>query len=148
MIVDYIQYYMKYADIVPGFIEGFQFALSLKDKSAGRYELNEDIYAMVQEGVTEELNEGAYESHKKYIDVQIMVEGEEVMKWQEVNHLKESIPYNEEKDAEFRIGDGDSIHVKKDMFYLVFPQDAHKPCRHEEIPTIYKKIVLKIRYKE
>ncbi|MDD3413438.1 MAG: YhcH/YjgK/YiaL family protein [Lachnospiraceae bacterium] len=147
MIIDYVEHYEKYTDIVSDFREGFQFALSLKDKASGRYELNEDVFALVQEGVTEELEDGEFESHKNYIDVQIIVEGEELMEWQELSLLTESIPYNETKDASFSKGNGSIIHVKENMFYLVFPHDAHKPCRHKEIPFIYKKIVLKLKIK-
>lgn len=144
MVVDYVTHYEKYAKVVPNFLEGMQFALSLKDKAAGRYEQG-DIYAMVQEGVTEAISDGDFERHEKYIDVQIMVDGEEIMEWEDMSKLEECIPYIEEKDAGFCKGKGQKFHIKKGMFYLVFPHDAHKPCRHAEVPTIYKKIILKIK---
>lgn len=147
MIVDYVTHYEKYAKVVPNFMEGMQFALSLRDKVPGRYEQG-SIYAMVQEGVTEAIEEGNFESHQKYIDVQIMLDGEEIMEWEDVNNLEECYPYLEEKDAGFYKGSGQKIHIKKGMFYLVFPHDAHKPCKHEEVPAIYKKVVLKLMVNE
>ncbi len=144
MIIDYIEHYEKYAKVVPNFLEGMQFALNLQDKPAGRYEQG-DIYAMVQEGVTEAIADGNFERHEKYIDVQIMLEGEEIIEWEDTNNLEECIPYMEDKDAGFCRGSGQKIHIKKGMFYLMFPHDAHKPCKHEKVPTIYKKIVLKLQ---
>ncbi len=144
MIVDYIGHYEKYAKVIPNFQEGMQFALSLQDKPAGRYEQG-DIYAMIQEGVTEAIAEGDFERHEKYIDVQIMLEGEEIMEWEDRDNLKESIPYTEDKDAGFCKGIGQRIHIRKGMFYLMFPHDAHKPCKHVDVPTRYKKIVLKLQ---
>ena len=144
MIIDYIKNSSDYYDVLPGFQEGMEFALSLREKSAGRYEKGE-MFAMVQEGVTENLEDGNFEAHKNYVDVQIVVDGEELVEWEDVSNLLEVTPYNPQKDVAFSKGKGQIVNVKKDMFYLVFPHDAHKPCRHNEIPTIYKKIVLKLK---
>ena len=53
----------------------------------------------MQRGETKPLSEGTFESHQKYIDVQILLEGQEEMAWMELDNLTEAIPYDEEKDA-------------------------------------------------
>lgn len=147
MILDYIENYKEYGKTLSNFIEGFEFAMSLKNHKVGKYELNDDIFAMVQEGVTSNIKEGSFESHKDYVDVQIVLEGEEIVEWQVLSELKESIPYNDVKDTMFSEGAGETFTVRKNMFYILFPQDGHKPCRYSDVPSIYKKIVLKLKIK-
>ncbi|MCI8596954.1 MAG: DUF386 domain-containing protein [Lachnospiraceae bacterium] len=143
MVIDLIRNYQKYAVLHPLLVKGIKFALSLTTASAGRYEQRE-FYALVQEDGASSLEEGDYETHKKYMDVQIIVKGTEILGWQEVSKLKVKVPYSEEKDICFYEGEGISLKVGEGMFYLLMPQDAHKACMWGKEEAGYKKIVLKI----
>ena len=103
------------------------------------------MFAMVQEGVTGSVTEKKLEAHQNYIDVQYMVAGAEQMEWVNIRNLEIDTPYDAEKDIAFYKGDGASIKVQPGMFYIVFPEDGHKPCGHIEKETSYRKIVLKLR---
>lgn len=49
----------------------------------GRYEFDGG-YFMVQKGTTRPLEEGTFEAHRRYIDVQIVVEGSEELAWEDL----------------------------------------------------------------
>lgn len=100
---------------------------------------------MIQEGNTRHLGEGEFESHKKYIDIQCMLKGEELMEYANINDLTESVPYNEDSDAMFWKGTGSVLEIPAGAFYVVFPEDGHKPCCHQIRQNYYKKMVIKIK---
>lgn len=100
---------------------------------------------MVQEGTTKSMNEGTFEAHRKYIDIQILVEGSEDVAWAELSDLTEEIPYNEEKDAARYSGEiKHTLHVTAGMCYVAYPHDGHKPVRHLNQEQSYTKIVMKL----
>lgn len=144
MVVDYMDHIMAYSGTSSQFEEGIRLAYAIKDKPPGRYEQG-DIYAMVQEGMTGALEEGLFEAHRKYIDLQIMLEGEELISWEAVSRLQEKESYDEGKDFELFCGEGQNLSIKAGMFYLVFPHDGHMPCRHVQKSTEYRKIVVKLK---
>lgn len=143
MVIDRIENYRHYAALHPLLEEGVQFALSLKEAPAGRYDKGA-FFVLVQEGETLPLEEGLYETHKRYWDLQIVAEGEELVQWQDVSLLEEEAAYSEEKDMAFWKGEGILFPVSQGMFYLAMPQDAHMPCRTKGEPQQYRKLVLKL----
>ena len=99
----------------------------------------------MQRGETKPLSEGTFESHQKYIDVQILLEGQEEMAWMELDNLTEAIPYDEEKDA--ARWNGECTHhmlITKDMFYIAYPHDGHKAVSHVDEKNSFTKIILKL----
>lgn len=143
MIIDRIENYENYKKLHPLMEEGVRYALSLRESLPGRYDQGE-YFVLLQEGETQPLEEGVYEAHKRYWDIQILIEGKELVKWQEISKLTECIPYEEKKDAVFYTGDGISFQVTEGMFYLVMPKDAHMPCCHGKQKAHYRKLVLKL----
>lgn len=145
MILDYYKNYELYTALVPNLAEGMAFVQTLLDKPEGRYESAHGIYAMVQEGVTSDISDDRIETHEKYLDVQMVFEGEELFEWEEASQLEAETDYDPETDFKFYRGSGKQIHATKGMFYILFPQDAHK-CRGKvrEAGEAYRKIVLKL----
>ena len=128
MIIDRIENYENYMRLHPLMEEGVRYALSLRESLPGRYDQGE-YFVLLQEGETQPIEEGVYEAHKRYWDIQILIEGKELVKWQ---------------DAVFYTGDGISFQLTEGMFYLVMPKDAHMPCRHGKQEAHYRKLVLKL----
>ena len=147
MIVDRIERSACYNGLVPEFKEAMEFAMSLKDKPVGRYECDKfpegTVFAMVQEGNTLPLEGGQVEAHRKYMDVQIMLEGGETVYYADIDGLKETVPYKD--DIIFYEAAGQPARIEKGMFYLALPHDGHMPCRELDGPGTFRKIVLKIR---
>ncbi len=87
------------------------------------------------------------EQHKKYIDVQFMISGEEAIGVGYDNPENEVIQeYNPEKDAKLygKIKDETYFNINSGQFAIFFPEDIHRPgCTHKEESSI-RKCVLKI----
>lgn len=65
----------------------------------GRHEVDGDlIYAMVFEYKTKEANESSLEAHQKYIDVQFMIAGNEVVGYTTLNNQKAVKSYDSNDD--------------------------------------------------
>lgn len=148
MIVDRLENILFYEKLLPNLAAGMQKVKEIKNLELGRYEF-EGGYFMVQQGETKPLDEGTYEAHRKYIDVQIILEGSEEVAWKPVCELTSVIPYNPEKDAERFDGVKDHVFlISAGMFYAAFPEDGHKPVSHTKEKQSFKKIVMKLPAKE
>ena len=88
-----------------------------------------------------------YESHKVFIDIQIMVTGQEIIYWSPLTELTSvETPYNYEKDIIFYNDPEFSlpIHIREGDFTVLFPSDGHKArCVVSQTEKI-KKIVMKV----
>ncbi len=115
----------------------------------GKYELAEGkIFAIIQDYKTKPEKEGKFEAHKKYIDIQFIVEGEENIATGQIDDFDICEQYNEEKDVCFLTPkNNDSykfINLKEKEFAIFLPSDVHMPCICVNQPINVKKVVLKI----
>jgi YhcH/YjgK/YiaL family protein len=63
-----------------------------------------------------------YESHKKYIDIQYVIKGEELIGLTTLDKVAVRDPYSEEKDIAFYDFDGgDYLKATPKNFFLFFP---------------------------
>lgn len=152
MIIDRMERNHVYNSLVPYWKEAFAFALSLKDQPVGRYECKTlpagAAFALVQEGATRPYEEGKLETHCRYMDVQIMLEGAETVYYADMEGLEVTVPYKNDADIVFYGQGGQPAQIKAGMFYAVMPHDAHMPCIHLNGEGAFRKIVLKIKVAE
>lgn len=150
MIFDNIKYSEKYYACHPSFEAAFDFINKAiaEELPAGRYELNGiDLFAFVQEYSTKRPEEGMFEAHVNYIDIQCLVSGVEVMESVDISVAEEKIPYDAVKDISFW---NDSSKALKAIFnagdFAVFyPNDLHKPGMCLDAAAPAKKIVVKVK---
>jgi len=141
----------RYAALHPRFAAAFAWLaqptnLALAD---GRYELEGDqLFALVQSGATRDPGVARFESHRRYIDIQVVIAGGEVMEWTPVEGLAEHVAYSEAKDIRFHVEPerlASRVVVMPGEFTVFFPEDGHKPCCHlGVVPSEFRKIVIKI----
>lgn len=143
MILDKLVNGEKYEKLIPGFASAIKEIAQLTSYKEGKYEISGGYY-LIQKGTTSPVEKGCFETHKKYIDVQILIEGQEMLEWMPQDKLNVIQPYDEQRDVQFYQGTGKRLLIEPGMFYVMFPEDAHKACCHEQCPTNYLKIVLKI----
>lgn len=94
----------------------------------GKYEIEGDnIFALVNEYSTKDENEGKPEAHKKYIDVQFVAKGSELMGYAPLENQKIINEYNEQNDITFFEGKCSFTKVNEGMFAIFFPTDVHLP---------------------
>ena len=150
MIVDFIINLGMYEELVPytqeilAFIDNF----NKKELKDGKYSiLNEDLIALVQTYSTKCSLEQRMESHKKYIDLQYIVCGEEIVYWDSIENLQIEEDEFLEKDIAFykkkqALGE---IKIIEKMFVYFLKHDAHMPSCQVESSKEVKKIVFKIK---
>ncbi len=105
-------------------------------------------YVMLQEYNTKPENEGRWETHKRYIDIQYIVSGMEMTKYTNLLNLEEIIESDEERDFYFyrNAVREDSMVVRSGEFVIFFPEDGHKPSLHVDGELVeVKKMVVKVR---
>lgn len=96
---------------------------------SGKHEIDGDnIFALISEYDTKDRSESKLEAHKKYIDVQFIVKGTELMGYAPLTNQKAATEYDDTNDYLFYEGDATYTKVEKDMFAIFFPTDLHQPC--------------------
>lgn len=148
MVYDSIDHCHLYDAINKNFGKAFNFLKNsnLSKMENGRYEIDgDDVFAIVQSYETKEMDDGKWEAHKKYIDIQYMVEGKELMGFADAKNLTVSQDYNEEKDILFFKGEGNFVTAVPKYFTIFFPNDAHMPGMTEETISNVKKVVVKVK---
>ena len=149
MILDVLKNKDLYVGMHPGFKKAFEFLEKAQKElpPVGTYELDgRDVYALVQEYETLPLPETKWEAHKKYIDIQYIHEGTEVMGWDNIKNLPEGQEYNEERDCYVFYGDdATNLEVHAGSYAIFYPEDLHRPKGAYKTPGTIKKIVVKIR---
>lgn len=101
-------------------------------------------FMTLQQGMTKSAEEGDYEAHKTYLDVQVLLEGSETVIWADTATLTETVPYNAETDKVMYTGPGSALDIRPGMCYVCWPYDAHKACRHQTQTAEYRKAVIKL----
>lgn len=130
--------------------KAFQFMKSndLPNLEAKRYDIDGDnVYAPVSEYITKNPEEARYESHKKYIDVQYVASGKELIGIAPASALKEVLaPYDETRDVEFMSVEGGVSHnAEPGKFFILFPDDLHCPGLRDGENSPVKKVVVKVK---
>lgn len=119
----------------------------------GKYPVFEDkVYAIVQDYFSKPLEEGKYEAHKKHIDIQYIIEGEEQIGYSDIENFSEDTEYNEEKDIVFLAQNLDLatedvpsfVKLKAQEFAIFTINDAHMPSIAVETPSFVRKVVVKV----
>lgn len=148
MIYDNLSNIDLYKGLSPDIYEGLKF-LRETDATIDNwvYQINPRVKAIVSEYETKIENEYGYEAHKKFIDIQYTLKGQERVACLPLDKLTGTKPYSEEKDAAFftaniqpmemTIGDG--------YFAIFYPQDGHMPQLGINNPTMVKKVVVKVQ---
>ncbi|MCX6550067.1 MAG: YhcH/YjgK/YiaL family protein, partial [Acidobacteria bacterium] len=110
----------------------------------GRYELDgANLYALVQHYTTKRPDQGRWEAHQRYADLQCVVTGTERMGYGPLDRFT-GLGYDAEKDVEFLTGSGDYLQLKAGEFVVLWPGEVHMPQMAVDAPGPVKKIVVKI----
>jgi biofilm protein TabA len=114
----------------------------------GKYELDgTNIYALVQEYQTVPKDEKRAEAHRKYLDIQFVYAGAEM-----IGFAVESPAHvvDEEKLAEkdiiyySSVRDESDVALTAGMYAILFPNDVHRPGCQYGAPGAVKKVVVKV----
>jgi YhcH/YjgK/YiaL family protein len=129
MITDNLKNSHLYLSLGASIRRAFEYLqqVNLDTLPAGRYELDGNkLYVMSQEYLTKLPEQGRWEAHHRYIDLQYIVSGTERIGYAHVSRLAQG-EYNVEKDFHSLTGTGDFITLSAGDFMLLFPEDSHMP---------------------
>jgi biofilm protein TabA len=119
---------------------------NLDSLPVGKYPIDGDnVFASVTYSATKPYEKTAWESHRKYVDLQYVIQGAEKIAGTPVATAKVTVPYDEAKDVAHYEADGTQYEARPGTFYLFFPPDAHRPNIQVDGIDKDKKIVLKIK---
>ncbi len=112
----------------------------------GRYELDGDnLFYNVQEFETR-VDANLSEAHKKYIDIQYVYGGEELIGWAPITTAEKTlVRENEAGDCWIYEVETENLILKDKRFAVFYPADLHRPCRAVDKPAMCKKVVVKVK---
>jgi len=148
MIIDHIDNAHMYYGLGPRLEQALKYLAQTDLEAAAieRYDLDGDnLFALVQEYETKRREDGFWEAHRQYADVQYLVSGTEHMGVAPIADLEMDGEYDPEKDFSKLIGEGTFCTMKPGTFVILFPQDAHMPGMAVDEPAPAKKAVVKVK---
>ena len=118
----------------------------LDNTPVGSYPICEGVTANVQEYNTFPAEEGSFETHDAYFDIQYLISGKEQFGYckREGLVLKQDVPENDVKFYEEPALSGTVLLLPGDMI-VVAPEDAHKPRVAADGPEFVRKVVVKVK---
>ena len=134
----------KYAPLLPGIEEAFDAVNALTTFENGAvHPLSGGNRFFVCALTTKAPDEA--EAHRKYLDIQYVVKGKEVMGWADLADCKLEGEFNEAKDVGKYSGEFEYITIPEGVCYVAYPEDAHMPGRHLDVPNDFVKVVVKLK---
>lgn len=146
MIKDNLKSASKYYNLSPQIEKALKFLADndLKNMEPKRYVIDGDNMYMNLEEYETKISSNV-EAHRKYIDVQFVVKGQENIGVTTLDNLTPITDYDELKDIIFYNGDVQLTLMNEGDFMILYPEDAHLPCQVAENKTLVKKAVVKIK---
>jgi YhcH/YjgK/YiaL family protein len=142
MIVDNLDNLGYYLREHPFFKKLKSFLKKAPQMPSGRYEIDGDkIFAVVSQNPKAF---GALEAHRRYVDVQCIFKGTDIMGYKFLKSCKTiKMPYDKTKDAAFYKDKPDLyVEIPKNHFAIFYPFDAHQPLARTKGNV--KKCIIKI----
>jgi YhcH/YjgK/YiaL family protein len=157
MIIDDLKNINFYSEISPIIKESLSFIkTNLSTFEEMRYNINEYMFAVVETSFPKPVIEQKLETHKKYIDVQYVIEGYDIMGWKNLLNCNQIYKnYQLSKDIAFYSDKPDfNIVLNQGTFAVFFPHDAHVrlcstlPVKKCIVKIAIEKFVLNLRDKK
>lgn len=106
----------------------------------------DDIFMNVMQFMTQPAHAKRAELHAEYIDVQILLAGEERIEFGLADSARQCDEWHHEDDYQLcdEIAGQQSITLQAGMFAVFFPGEPHKPGIQGETPAEIKKAVVKV----
>lgn len=107
-----------------------------------------EVLFNVQENVIpKNVEDTFFEIHKQYIDIQLIIDGEEKFGYAALEDTTAKNEFSPEKDFQALNGDIELTYtMKAGRFILFFPEEPHMPCLKSGDTEKIKKVVYKIKY--
>lgn len=145
---------MKNKELYYGVNEKFEEAFKFIEKAVaenlpvGKYEIDgQELYASIQEYNSKLPENGKFEGHRNYIDIQYIISGIEAIEVVDISKAVLETEYNEAKDVEL-YNDNEKANrcvIEAGEYGIFFAHDIHKPGLAFDTSSPVKKIVVKVK---
>jgi len=118
----------------------------MAEGKAKRIDIQGDLYAMEQVYTTRQRPDCFFESHRRHIDVQCFLSGEEGIEVLPITQLKIDKPFDEARDliTYHDRKDATRLTLKAGEAAVFFPSDGHMPGLQIAGPCLVRKTVVKV----
>lgn len=127
---------------------GFLRLRGIHDLPDGRVEIDgQKVYAIVQRYETTDTGFPKFEYHRKYIDVQFIASGKEVIGWAPAESITITEAYDADKDVAFgaaETGKWTPLSLQAGQLAVLYPEDGHAPRLAFGEASAVMKIVVKV----
>lgn len=150
MIFDSVKNSKLYEGISPNLKAALDYMKEndLNQLEPGRYPVADGkVLVIIKKGYsTKDYDQAKWESHRRDIDIQYLLEGEELIGYAPVDALAPRTEYDEATDKILYINNGEGYlaRLKAGDFLVLFPGDAHATCLHPGAPCVCNKAVIKV----
>ncbi|MES3499624.1 N-acetylneuraminate anomerase [Citrobacter portucalensis] len=123
-------------------------AANPQEKTPGRYTLQgENIFMNVMQFTTQSPEQKKAELHQQYIDIQMLLSGEERILFGMSDSARQCEEMHIEDDYQLcsQIADEQAMVLKPGKFVIFMPGEPHKPGCVVQAPMDIKKVVIKVR---
>lgn len=132
MIIDSIKNAKLYYDVHPSFRKAFE-ALAAIDENTPDERITVDgdnIFINLSQYTNKNVKDCLFESHKKYIDIQFVIWGSEIIDVCDTAALKATDDRLETDDIAFyeNTDTFSTAYLTEGFFTVLFPGEAHRPC--------------------
>lgn len=130
----------------PGSVVGRRVA-ALPVGASEKHDLGGGVFAIEQVYQTKPRAEGFFESHRKMIDLQVVVAGQEAMEVVDVSRATVRDPYQDARDliAYQDVADATVLRLRDREVAVFYPADVHMPSlRAGSEPVLVRKSVVKV----
>lgn len=149
MVIDQLKNGQLYAGMHHRLAQGLDYlrSMDLSKLADGKHEIDgKDLYLILGSAQTKPADQGKWEAHRQYADIQYVITGTERMGWAPLGAMKISKPYVEAEDYLLCEGDaGSYLEVAAGNFCIFLPDDAHMPGLAVDRPAAVRKAVVKVR---
>lgn len=112
-----------------------------------KVDLNGGLFVIEEAYETKVRADGFFESHRKFIDIQVVFEGEELMEVADISRMTVKQPYNEKRDLIIYEDSSEAslLRVHAGQAAVFYPVDVHMPTlRLRAAPVTVRKCVVKV----
>jgi len=153
MILDTLETLDFYGPLIPDYplIGAFLRESSYAGLEPGRYPIpRTEAYVLIQHYRTAVRAEKKWESHRRHLDIQIVLRGRELVGCRDIGTLTVNEPYRDDKDVLFYEAPEQSTELllEAGSFCVFYPRDGHQPGWHRDAPSDVVKAVVKVALPE
>lgn len=151
LVMDFGKFELHYSNNKDRWEKAFNWLKNadIESLQPGIYPLEDDnLFATITDYPAKNKNETRFESHKKYIDIQHVVKGKELIGVAPLSKAKATTVFDDQKDIGFfEVPEEECSYYEtgNDKFFVFFPDDAHRPGISIKEGEEVRKIVVKVR---